>query len=177
MKIKKKNKGKWSKRYENTNFTFWNPWSYSIKMSTANCKSLNIDITGLTELHNNQKKSQFQGKNWICSELANVKDGKCTDPAAGVAILLSNRMARNVLSKGHVGTRIVWVRLRGPICNLFVVVVYVSHKGRQTSPTASDIIQELNKLLMTVPKQDYIVLGGDFNCQLQRHATCPRMYW
>ena len=175
MKIKKKNKRKWSKRYENAKFAFWNPWSYSNERHEY-CRSLDNDITGLTELHNNQKKSQFQGKNWICSELANVKDGKCTDPAAGVAILLSNRMARNVLSKGHVGTRIAWVRLRGPICNLFVVVVYVSHKGRQTSPTASDIIQELNKLLMTVPKQDCIVMGGDFNCQLQRHVQgC--MYW
>ena len=53
----------------------------------------------------------------------------------------------------EVGTRIAWVRLRVPICNLFVVVVYVSHKGRQTSPRTSDIIciQDLNKLLMTVP--------------------------
>ena len=176
MKIKKKNRRKWSKRYENAKFAFWNPWSYSNERHEY-CKSLDNDITGLTELHNNQKKPQFQGNNWICSELADVKDGKYTDPAAGVAILLSNRMARNVLSKGHVGTRIAWVRLRGPICNLFVVVVYVPHKGRQTAPTASDIIQELHKLLRTVPKQDCIVLGGDFNCQLQRNVQGCTGQW
>ena len=166
---KKKNKRKWSKRYKNAKFAFWNPWSYSNERHEY-CKSLDNDIMGLTELHNNQTKPQFQGKNWICSDIAKEEGGKSTDPAAGVAILLSQRMARNVLSKGHVGARIVWVRLRGPICNLFVVVVYVPHKGRQVTPTASDIIQELNKLLMTVPKQDCIVLGGDFNCQLQRNV-------
>ena len=88
MKIKKKNRRKWSKRYENAKFAFWNPWSYSNERHEY-CKSLDNDITGLTELHNNQKKPQFQGNNWICSELADVKDGKYTDPAAGVAILLS----------------------------------------------------------------------------------------
>ena len=59
------------------------------------------------------------------------------------------------------------MRLKGPICNMFVVVVYVSHKGRTTKPTVADTIISLNKLLKTVPKQDYIIMGGDLNCQLQ----------
>ena len=158
MKIKKKNKGKWSKRYENTNFTFWNPWSYSIKMSTANCKSLNIDITGLTELHNNQKKPKFQNKNWICSELADVKDrpdSRCGDP-------IIEQDDKECTDQGKRGDKDRMGTAERPNFQLVC---------------CSDIIQELNKLLMTVPKQDYIVLGGDFNCQLQRHATCPRMYW
>ena len=73
---------------------------------------------GLTELHNNQHKPQFVVNHWICSDMTKEEDDKSTDPAAGVEILLSRRMARNILIKGHVGTRIAWVRLKGPICNI-----------------------------------------------------------
>ena len=169
MRPKNQNKKKWSKRFNNAKIAFWNPWSYSNERHEY-CKALDYDIMGLTELHNNQHKPQFAGKHWICSDLAFEEDGKSTDPAAGVAILLSCRMARNILSKGHVGTRIAWVRLKGPICNIFVVVTYVSHKGRTAKPTATDTIEALDKLLKTVPKQDCIIMGGDLNCQLQRNV-------
>ena len=129
------------------------------------CKVLDYDIMGLTELHNNQHKPQFAGKHWICSDLACEEDGKSTDPAAGVAILLSCRMAHNILSKGHVGTRIAWVRLKG-----WWSPSYVPHKGRTATPTVTDTIEALGKLLTTVPKQDCIIMGGDLNCQLQRNV-------
>ena len=57
-------------------------------------------------------------------KIAEVKDGESTDPAAGVSILLPRRAVTNVLGRGHVSTRIVWVRLAGPMCNLFIAVVY-----------------------------------------------------
>ena len=104
------------------------------------------------------------------SEIAEVKDGQSTDTAAGVAILLSRRAATNVLGRGHVGTRIAWVRLAGPICNLFIVVVYIPHKGRTKAPTAQDTMQQLKTLLSTVPKSDCVILGDDLNCQLQRNV-------
>ena len=166
---KKKNKKKWSKRFNNAKIDFWNPWSYSNERHEF-CKSLDSDILGLTELHNVQTKPQFQSKRWICSQGAEEIDGRSTDPAAGVAILLSARMTRCVLSKGHVGTRIAWVRLEGPICNLFVIVVYIPHKGRSVAPTAKDTIEQIDNLLRTVPKQDCVILGGDLNCQLQRNV-------
>ena len=166
MSPKKKYKIKWSKGFNNVKFVFWNPWSYSTERHEHR-KSLDYDIMDLTELHNNQHKPQFADKHWICSDVTKEEDDKSTDPTAGVAILLSRRMANNILSKGHVGTRIVWVRLKGPVCNMLVVVVYVSHKGRTAKPTAADTIMALNKVLKTVPKQDYIIMGGDLNFQLQ----------
>ena len=75
-----------------------------------------------------------------------------------------------MLGRGHVGTRIAWVKLAGPICNLFIVVVYIPHKGRTKAPTAQDTMQQLKTLLSTVPKSDCVILGGDLNCQLQRNV-------
>ena len=50
----------------------------------------------------------------MCSAAAPIDEqGNCSDPAAGVAILLSERIADKVLDEGHVGTRIAWVRLAG----------------------------------------------------------------
>ncbi len=53
------------------------------------------------------------------------KDGKSADPAAGVAIMLSDRMVDKVIDEGHIGTRIVWVKLAGPVCNIFFIIVYM----------------------------------------------------
>ena len=116
----------------NAKIAFWNPWSYSNERHEY-CKSLGYDIIGLTELHNNQAKPQFEGKRWICSELAEEVNDKSTDPAAGVVIMLSARMADKVMSEGHVGTRIAWVRIKGPVCNIFFIVVYIPHKGATTA--------------------------------------------
>ena len=90
----------------------------------------------------------------------NDENGKNPDPAAGVAIMLSNRMANKVISSGHVGTRIAWVRIAGPVCNIFFVVVYIPHKGRTTKPMTKDTIQQLKELLQTVSRSDCIILGG-----------------
>ena len=131
---------KWSTKYRDAHFGFWNPWSYSNERH-AYCKSLHLDILGLGELHNRQDNKNFKSKRWIASAIAEKnEDGTCNDPAAGVTILLSPRFAERILSQGRVGTRIVWVRIKGPICNLFVVVAYIPHKGR-TNPAAEDTIK------------------------------------
>ena len=168
-KGERKFKKQWSRKDKDAELGFWNPWSYSNERHEY-CKSLNLDILGLGELHNVQGKSQFQEKRWICSQAAKEKDGKSTDPAAGVAILLSQRMTNRIMSSGWVGTRIVWVRIEGPVCNLFVVVVYIPHKGR-TNPSAQDTMKQIRELLSTVSKHDCIILMGDFNCQLRRNVV------
>ena len=167
--MKRKNREQWSKRHGDIKIGFWNPWSYSNERHQF-CKGLGYDIIGLTELHNKQQIKECMGMRWTPSKIAAEKEGKSEDPAAGVAILLSEKMSMNVLSRGHVGSRIAWVRIAGPVCNLFVVVVYIPHKGRQKYPRATDTIQDLKKLLMTAPKSDCIILGGDMNCQLQRNV-------
>ena len=164
----KKNKIKWSKKYFQAKIGTWNCWSMSNERYHY-CKGLQYDILGLTELHNTQAKVQFQHKTWIHSAPAAIDaNGKCSDPAAGVAIMLSPRMAAKTLDTGHVGTRIAWVRLKGPVCNLFYIVVYIPHKGRTVAPKADDTIAQLAGLLQTVRRSECVIIGGDFNCQLQR---------
>ena len=61
------------------------------------------------------------------------------------------------------------MRLRGPICPIFFIVVYVPHKYRAT-PQAGYTLAELEALLKTVLKNDCVVVCDDFNCQLKRNV-------
>ena len=131
---------------------------------------------GLTELHNLQEQERFRNRTWVHSAPAEKKEGKSTDPAAGVAIILSDRMTDKLLDEGYVDTRIAWVRLKGPVCNIFYVIAYIPHKGRTCAPFTQDTIQQLRKLLSTVRKSECVILTGDFNCQLRRNVTGCTMY-
>ena len=176
MKIKKKDKKRWSRKHDQIKIGCWNPMSYSFERHDY-CKQLQCDILGLTELHNLQAQKRFQSRTWVHSAPATMKEGKSTDPAAGVAIMLSNRMADKLLDEGHVGTRIAWVRIKGPVCNIFYIVVYIPHKGRTSAPYAEDTILQLRKLLRTVRKSECVILAGDFNCQLQRNVPGCTGQW
>ena len=133
---------------------------------------------GLGELHNKHLEERYISRQWICSERSKLdEEGNDTDPAAGVAIWLSSRMADRVLDSGCEGARIVWVRLAGPVCNMFIIVVYVPHRGRTKAPFAKDIIKLLNDLLTTVNKGDCIILMGDLNCELQRNVKGCTGQW
>lgn len=131
-------------------------------------------MLALTELHNLQNKKSFSSRRWITSENATAVDeqGKLLDPAAGVAILLSKRMVKKIHSKDFVGSRIAWVRLQGPTCFIFFVVVYIPHKYRNKPPYAQDTLIELDTLLRSeyVSKHDCVVVSGDLNCQLRRNV-------
>ena len=82
----------WSRKWHNLKFACWNCWSYSNERH-AFSKSLGYDVLALTELHNKQNNPNFASDSWIPSAQAEVDEqGKCKDPAAGVAILLSKRM-------------------------------------------------------------------------------------
>ena len=91
-------------------------------------------------------------------------------------IRMSKRMSRHIERSGHVGTRIAWVRLSGPVCPIFFIVVYVPHKYRAT-PQASDTLAELHELIKTVPKNDCLIVCGDFNCQLRRNVPGCTGQW
>ena len=132
----------WSRKWHNLRMTCWNCWSYSNERH-AFCKSLGYDVLALTELHNKQNNLNFSSDLWVPSAQAAFDKQKCTDSAAGVAILLSKRMRRHIDNAGHVGTRIAWVRLRGPTCPIFFIAVYVPHKYRAAAPQASDTLAQL----------------------------------
>ena len=168
--MKKPKKNKWSRIYGDTTLGFWNPWSYCNKRHEY-AKSLRIDILGLGELHNKHLEEHYKEKRWICSDRSKLNaDGTDPDPAAGVTILLSPKMADRILSQGCIGARIVWVRLAGPVCNLFVIVTYVPHRGRTKAPFAADTIAQIKNLMTTINKADCIIWMGDLNCELQRNV-------
>ena len=87
------------------------------------------------------------------------------DRAAGVYILLSDRMAKKVHSFGSRGEHICYVRLEGPAYNIFIVVVYLPHRA-EISPTQDQTLKRLQQLLSEIPARDCICLIGDFNKQL-----------
>ena len=134
--------------------------------------AMDFDALGLTELHNVQNKKLWKSKRWITSEDAEVdEDGKNLDPASGVGILLSKRFSDLVMAQGSIGSRIVWVRIKGPVCPLFLICVYIPHKHR-SQPDAKSVLTQLNDFLTTsnkIKKTDCIIIMGDFNCELQRN--------
>ena len=83
--------------------------------------------------------------------------------------MLSRRMKRHIDKSGNVGSHIAWVRLRGPICPIFFIAVYIPHKYRTATPVAADTIAQLDALMQTIPKNDCVVVCGDLNCQLKRN--------
>ena len=95
------------------------------------------------------------------------------DRASGVGILLSKRAQSKLLDFGSQGERVCYVRLQGPVCNLFVIAVYIPHRGR-TSPCQDDTLKDLEAVLSQVPKSDCVCIAGDFNEQVEagiQHRT------
>ena len=141
---------------------------------------MNYDILGLGELHNKQLEDNYKYKRWIYSEQGEVDEqGYDPDPAAGVTILLSSRMADRTATSNtrYVGSRIVWVRLAGPVYNIFVIVTYAPHRGRTKTPYVKDIIKQLQELLATVNKMDCVIMMGDLDCELQRNIKGCTGQW
>ena len=137
------------------------------------CRSLNYDVLALTELWRKQAKYQNATKEFIVGQ-AKLQQGGTqqgqprfpNDRAAGVGILLSPRMQKKVMSFGSEGERVCWVRLRGPVCNLFVIASYLPHRGR-VAPSQGDTLSDIQTVLSKVPARDCVCLLGDFNEQLE----------
>ena len=57
-----------------------------------------------------------------------------------------------------------------PVCGryLSLVCVYVPHAGRQ-NPSSADTIDDLDNLLLSVPRHDCLIVMGDFNAKLPRN--------
>ena len=171
--MRKKKKKAWNKHYNFVKMALWNPWGLSNERLNY-CRAMNYDILGLPELHNAHNSKKWRGKHWITSEDAETDEqGQNLDPASGVGIMLSQRFAKKILAKGAVGSRIVWVRLDGPVCPLFVVCAYVPHKFKKTAPVAQGVINQIDELLTNckhLKSTDCVILLGDFNCELQRNV-------
>ena len=105
----------WNKYYKRIAMACWNSWGFCNERFNY-CMAMDYDILGVTELHGVQNKKSWRCKRWIASEDAGVDDeGNQLDSASGVAIMLSKRFSELVLAQGAVGSRIVWVRIQGPV--------------------------------------------------------------
>ena len=60
------------------------------------------------------------------------------DRASGGGIILSKRAKKKLLTFGTHGERICWVLIKDPVCNLFIIVIYLSHRDR-VQPSQGDI--------------------------------------
>eukprot|EP01050_Picozoa_sp_SAG11_P017141 SAG11_NODE_2433_length_3367_cov_22.584455_3_plen_176_part_00 len=99
-----------------------------------------------------------------------------SDPAAGVAIVLSKRMARAVMSHGQVGSRIKWVMLETTTYPVVVFGVYVPHHGR-TCPAMEDTLGELVHLMGTFPERCCKIVMTDANARMSRHIPGVTGKW
>ena len=135
--------------------------------------NLNYDVLALTELWKGQHKYQTKSTRFTTSTPIIIQKGPRkgkerfpNDRAAGVGILLSRRAQSKLMSFDSEGNRVCWVRLEGPICNMFIIAVYMPHRGR-VSPSQDDTLRDLQRVLKKVPKGDCVCVIGDFNEQLQ----------
>ena len=74
------------------------------------------------------------------------------------------------------GDRVCWVRLKGPTCNIFIVAVYMPHRGR-TQPNQDDTIKDLQTVLAKIPHGDCICILGDLNEQLEGNVPNRTGAW
>ena len=103
-----------------------------------------------------------------CRTLLVSEPPPATDPASGVAILLSRRAADQVVCSGCVGSRIVWCRIAGVLCDQVIFGTYLPHKYR-VAPAQDEMVHLLERTIKEVTrKSDCVVVIGDLNAKLPR---------
>ena len=146
----------------------WNTRSLTVERYDY-CKNMGYDVLAVTEMWRTQDKFTNHTNEFTVSATTKDKHGNLKnekDPAAGAGILLSPRAQQKFMGAGNNGSeRIYWVRLKGPVCNLFVVAVYMPHSKR-VQPSQSDTIKELDIICKQAKQGDCIIIMGDLNVQL-----------
>ena len=134
------------------------------------CKDLKYDILALTET---QDTGSLKGsRNFIPAEPA-----PSTDKFSGVALLLSDRVAKHVRFSGSCGSRIVYAQIQAEPCNLFIISVYMPHSNRKCKPLPADILKQLEDIISQVSTSHCIILLGDLNCKLKRNDSGVTGRW
>eukprot|EP01050_Picozoa_sp_SAG11_P031658 SAG11_NODE_9934_length_868_cov_3.729519_1_plen_237_part_10 len=173
----------------------WSEKRGEVKMATWNCFGLTLErveylfgaegqpesglfpakgpdwLVGLIECRGGEQRlDEFFGR----SRLVVSDPPPNTDRAFGVAIVMSPRLGRTVVDRGHSGSRIVWVQLETAAhgWDVIVVNVYVPHHGR-VQPSADDTFGELGRLFADFEadprkRRACKVLMGDMNSRLAR---------
>ena len=146
---------RWSSKEPQLKFATWNSRSMTQERFQY-CKSLNYDVLAITELWRSAEKFASGTCQWTYSIAGINEKGKSKFPedrAAGVGILLSTRAMHKYLAHGSPCERITWVRLKGPVADIFIIAIYLPHRMR-TNPSQSDTAAALSSLLAKVPNQE-----------------------
>ena len=173
-----KKKKQWSRMEPNFTIAEWNPRSLTFQRFQY-AKELGYDVLVLPELWRNASKFTDGTLTWTHSKAQLDKDGNRKFPldrAAGVGILLSDRARAKCLAHGSPCERITWVRLKGPVTNLFIIGCYMPHRAR-SNPSQQNTMDSLIKLLSQVPPSDCIVLATDLNEQLPSNVPKVTGKW
>eukprot|EP01052_Picozoa_sp_SAG31_P002707 SAG31_NODE_97_length_25714_cov_19.477142_11_plen_742_part_00 len=158
---------------------FWNSCGLSVGLldtligsQDGAVQGMGFDILGLAELHGDEQRIQdaWGSPRLIAGEAPrprNRETGDRGDPASGVALLLSSRMAKAVRRSGCVGSRVVYAVFEADPVPLSVVVAYIPHHGR-VKPAADDTWAEVEKVWGQLPAQSAKILLTDANGRLAR---------
>ena len=109
------------------------PTTASLAMGMWNCGGLSktrkvfltqcdFDLTCITETHGWRDTDPLT----IYSETP-PKNGSWS----GVALAVNKRISKSIIDSNCIGSRIVYCRIRGQICNITVVAVYIPQKQRK----------------------------------------------
>ena len=129
--------------------------------------NLNLDVICLSETHG-----------WCDEDPCAVysEPPKKSDSWSGTALIVNKRISKYIINTGCIGSRIVFCRLRGLTCNIFVIGIYIPQKKR-TRPDQMEVYDQLESLLLKVSTRDCIVLMGDFNSRLGRDIKGRVGHW
>lgn len=165
-----------SKR-ETLRLAVWNSWGLSVETldyivgsQDGSSDGLGYDIVGLVELHGDeQERKKLWGSNRLQVGAPPVRDesGKKTDPASGVALLLSARAARAMLRCVSVSTRIMWAEFSGERNSVVTVVAYAPHIG-WGNQAVDAFWEELRVAWRSLPENAAKILMLDANGALGR---------
>ena len=84
-----------------------------------------------------------------------------------MCIILSRKFAAKQGNRDTLDTRGCWVRIRGPVCNLLIIEVYLPPEHSRTS--CIELLRDLRELLEVCSEHDCVILLGDFNVHLPRN--------
>ena len=87
---------------------------------------------------------------------SSLAESQNLDPAVGVGIALSKRAAGLVFDSGYIGSRIVWVKMRGWMCDMCVIGGYVPHSFRKRAPFQQDTLEQLRLFPDSRPAAKYV---------------------
>eukprot|EP01052_Picozoa_sp_SAG31_P000305 SAG31_NODE_9_length_42330_cov_441.979162_20_plen_490_part_00 len=162
---------------DTVSLAFWNCNRLSVELmdylvgsQDGAVKGLGYDLLGLAELHGDEQliKDLWGSDRMIVGDPP-PEDG--SDPASGVAIILSPRLRRALRDSGCHGSRIVWAKFAADPVSVYVVVGYVPHIGRSQRPFAADFWRDLRAFWNTLPARAAKILMLDANGRMARAAA------